>query len=56
MDNKNVEHISMEYDSDIKKNEIVESVVNGWTWKYNIKWGNLNTGKQILMVYFIPYM
>lgn len=28
MDNENVEYISMEYDSDIKKNEIVESVVN----------------------------
>lgn len=29
MDNENVEYISMEHDSDIKKNEIVESVVNG---------------------------
>lgn len=29
MDNENVEYTSMEYDSDIKKNEIVESVVNG---------------------------
>lgn len=28
MDNENVEYTSMEYDSDIKKNEIVESVVN----------------------------
>lgn len=29
MDNENVAYTSMEYDSDIKKNEIVESVVNG---------------------------
>lgn len=29
MDNENVEYTSMKYDSDIKKNEIVESVVNG---------------------------
>jgi hypothetical protein len=46
MDNKNVVHIQNEVLSSCKeKKEITKCAGNEWTWKYNIKWSDLNEDK-----------